>query len=102
MGDPGLLGKASAFEKITLFDRENYRLSWGFWGTIPRWMLSTERFQMLTDEGDGRTRYYALGVFKGVLAHVVKAVHRKGLSQGFQAMADALKDRVEQTSTLNL
>lgn len=102
MGDPGLWGKASAFEKITSFDRDNYRLSWMFWGSIPRWMLHAERYQILTDEGDGRTRYYTVEAFKGALAHVVKAIHQKGLSEGFQAMADALKDRVEKTPTLAL
>ena len=98
MGKAGFLGKSSAFEKITTFDRDNYRLSWVFWGMIPRWMLYAERFQTLIDEGNGQTRYYTVEVFKGVLAYVVKALYHKGLIRGFQEMANALKDRAEQST----
>ncbi|EAU87604.2 hypothetical protein CC1G_09701 [Coprinopsis cinerea okayama7 len=98
MGDPGPFGKSSAFERVNTVDTVNYRLSWEYWGKTPSWILHAERWQVLIDLGDGQTKYYTQEVFKGGLAYVVKGMHEKGLNEGFQAMADTLKARAEETS----
>ena len=97
MGKPKLFQKAWAFERITEADAVNYRLAWEFWASLPKWVLYAERWQTLTDEGNGQTRYHTFEEFTGVLAHVVKWTQQKGLGKGFVAMAETLKARAEET-----
>ncbi|TFK24882.1 hypothetical protein FA15DRAFT_669085 [Coprinopsis marcescibilis] len=97
MGKPTLFQKAWAFERITEADAVNHRLAWEFWGPVPKWLLYAERWQILTAEGDGQTKYHTFEEFTGVLAHVVKLIQRKKLGKGFVAMAETLKARAEET-----
>ncbi|KAI6037991.1 hypothetical protein EDC04DRAFT_2699185 [Pisolithus marmoratus] len=96
---PRLLPASSASQVITVLDAENYRCSW-VCNDYPKWMLRTERWQVLVevDEGDGRkkTRYETKEVFNGPLAYVVSAILGDGIKKGFVAMAEGLKKRSEE------
>ncbi|KAF7972271.1 hypothetical protein HWV62_18602 [Athelia sp. TMB] len=98
MDDASVRSPGSALERITVMDHENYRCAWVYI-KLPRWLLSAERWQVLSVvEGEGGhevTRYDTEETFGGILAYVVKFFMRGGLTQGFQAMADALKKRAE-------
>ncbi|EGO02924.1 hypothetical protein SERLA73DRAFT_176393 [Serpula lacrymans var. lacrymans S7.3] len=88
---------SSAFERITALDRDNFRVAWENI-EMPRWLLNAERWQALSEvEGEpGKTRYETIEVFGGVVAYIVKVLFRKGLNEGFAAMAEGLKRRSEE------
>jgi hypothetical protein len=69
------------------------RLSWGL-VSLPRWLLHAERVQTLTAVGT-RTRYETVDAISGVLSPLVHLRYGHGIQVGFEAMAGALKDRVE-------
>lgn len=97
MGEPTWFQKQSAFVKIVTVDQENYRTAWQ--GVLPAFILSTHRWQALgvVGEGEGqKTRYETIEVFSGVIAYAVKFFMQAKLKQGFDAMAEGLKQRSEQ------
>jgi hypothetical protein len=94
MGEPGWFQKQSAFEMITTVDHENYRVAWVN-VSLPRFLLYAERWQSLSVDEDGKTRYETIEVFSGVLAYVIKVLMRKKLVMGFNAQAEGLKQRAE-------
>lgn len=94
MGEPGLFQQQSAVETITAVDHENYRLAWVNI-SFPRFILNAERWQALSVEADGKTRYETIEVFGGILAYVVKFFTRANLILGFNAQAEGLKRRAE-------
>ncbi|KAJ7452133.1 hypothetical protein B0H11DRAFT_2074472 [Mycena galericulata] len=101
LGTPGSMKSHSTTCIITTIDHENYRAAWVSWNGLPRWMLETERWQMLTVE-NGKTKYESIEVFRGVLAYVVKLFTGKNLVLGVRAMAEGLKNRSEvHTISLN-
>jgi hypothetical protein len=95
MGEPGWFQKQSAFEMITTVDPENYRVAWVNI-SLPRFLLYAERWQSLTVDGDGKTKYETIEVFGGVLAYIIKFLMRKKLVMGFTAQAEGLKQWAEQ------
>lgn len=58
-------------------------------------LLRTRRTQRIDDLGDGRSRYSTHEVFEGSLAPVVRLASERAVRSGFQAVADALRLRVE-------
>ncbi|KAJ6630116.1 hypothetical protein B0H10DRAFT_1985051 [Mycena sp. CBHHK59/15] len=95
MGTPGFMQSHSTMVRIIVIDRENYRAAWITANGLPRWALQTERWQMLTLEEDGRTKYESIEVFRGILGYVVKFFTGKNLVLGVRAMAEGLKSRSE-------
>lgn len=95
MGNPRFMGTGSAFVEITVLDKEGYRAAWETAGYMPAWLLHAERWQTLTALPGGQTRYDAMEVFSGPVAYLVKLFVGSALKQGFQAMADTLKERAE-------
>lgn len=97
MGTPGPFGTGSAFCEITVIDHDNYRVAWESAPTLlrPSVLLRTERWQILTEGPDGKTKYESFEVFSGPLAYLVKLFVGSGLKLGFKAFADSLKERVE-------
>lgn len=96
MDDAGT--KATTSEEIVLHvDDVNFRLAWRF-ATPARWLLNTERWQILRDGGpDGQTTVYETWEhFGGFLAYVIRFFMRIKLQSSFNAMSSALKDRAEQ------
>jgi hypothetical protein len=57
--------------------------------------LRTRRTQRIIDLGDGRVRYSTHEVFEGLLAPLVRLVSERAVRAGFEAVADALRQRVE-------
>ena len=96
MGEPGLFQVQSAFETITTVDHENYRVAWANIA-LPRFLLNAERWQLLSVDGDGKTKYETTEVFGGILAYIIKFLMREKLAMGFNAQAEGLKKRAEQT-----
>ena len=79
---------------VSLLDKEHHRIAWT--NRMPRWLMTTERWQWLTALEDGKTRYETIEVFNGWVAYFVKWFVAGQLRQGFQAMADGLKAKSEQ------
>ena len=67
------------------------------WGTrvVHPWLLCANRWQTLTDMGDGRTRYETIDRFSGVLVPLVMALYGEPMRQGFESVAQALKKHAE-------
>lgn len=98
MDEPiGMFGANSAFCVITNIDSENHRAAWKTTG-VPYFLLYTERWQALSvDEATGKTKYETIEVFGGVLAYVTSYFFGDKLRVSFQAFADTLKARAEQS-----
>lgn len=84
----------AAFEIITVVDADGHRLAWRNID-YPRALLQAERWQVLTELADGKTRYESQETFAGPLAYALKWFISKNLMLSFNAMADALKGRSE-------
>jgi hypothetical protein len=84
-------------EYVTGFE-DGRELSWGV-NVGPAWFIQADRWQRLTDLGDGRTRYETVDEFTGVGVGFMLAVMRRHLARGFQDVAAALKARCEAAPT---
>jgi hypothetical protein len=94
MGEPGVFGKSSAFVRITALDRENYRVAWSV-ASLPGFLLRSERWQVLSIDPSGKTKYESKEVFGGVIAWLVYFFVYSNLVLGFNAQAEGLKNRAE-------
>lgn len=90
------VGAVSAFEQITHIDDQTYRLAWI--NLLPSWLVRAERWQALSRTEDGKTLYETREVFAGVGAYLIKWFLFGNLEKSFQAMAESLKVRSEQSS----
>lgn len=97
MDDSSVWFPSSSLEVITVVDHENYRCSWRYI-SLPRWVLSADRWQALSTTEDGKTKYESIEVFSGVAAYFLKFFMASGLKKGFDAMGEGLKKRAEETS----
>ena len=68
---------------------EGSRVAWGA-SIGPGWFLKANRWQQLTDLGDGRTRYETVDEFTGVGVDVMLLLMRKHMARGFAEVAAAL------------
>ena len=75
---------------------EGSRVSWGV-NVGPGWFITADRWQQLTDLGNGRTRYETVDEFTGVGVGFMMMLMEKHMRRGFQEVADALKVRCEAT-----
>ena len=73
---------------------EGRRVSWGV-NVGPGWFITADRWQELTDLGDGRTRYETVDEFTGVGVGFMLLLMRRHMARGFQDVALALKARCE-------
>ena len=80
-------------EYITSYT-EGTRLSWGA-DVGPGWFIKADRFQELTDLGDGRTRYETVDEFTGVGVRFMLMLMERHMARGFGEVAHALKARCE-------
>ncbi len=94
MGEPGWFGKSSAFVRITALDRENYRIAWNV-ASFPGFLLRSERWQVLSIDPSGKTKYESKEAFGGVIAWLVYFFVYSNLVLGFNAQAEGLKNRAE-------
>jgi hypothetical protein len=70
------------------------RVCWG--GNVgPRWFISADRCQVLTDLGGGRTRYVTTDVFTGLGVGLMFRIVGRHVQRGFDDVARALKARAE-------
>ncbi|KIL65397.1 hypothetical protein M378DRAFT_43210, partial [Amanita muscaria Koide BX008] len=93
---PSFLHSSSAFGRITTVDHTSHRAAWVLVSPLPKFLLTSERWQTLTvEEETGKTRYETVEVFGGVFAYFVKWLLQGALQQGFEAMAEGLKKRSE-------
>ncbi len=81
-------------EYITSFHPDRYRVSWGV-DVGPGWFIKADRWQQLTDLGNGRTRYETSDEFTGVGVPMMLAIMESKVSRGFNDIAQALKARAE-------
>lgn len=84
-------------EYITSYD-EGRRVSWGV-NVGPRWFIYADRYQELTDLGDGRTRYETVDAFTGVGVGFMLLLMERHMARGFAEVAHALKARCESQTT---
>ena len=83
-----VLATQHAYERITHVQRDLGRLAWKY---QPEAALKAERWQALSDMGNGVVLYESQEVFAGPLAKVVRASMEEGLQKGFEAQAQGLK-----------
>ncbi len=81
-------------EYITSFHPDRYRVSWGV-DVGPAWFIKADRWQQLTDLGDGRTRYETSDEFTGIGVPLMLAIMEKKVQRGFTDVARGLKARAE-------
>jgi hypothetical protein len=96
MGEPGYFQKQSAFERISTVDHENYRVAWVNL-SFPRFLMNAERWQAVSVTEDGKTKYETTEVFGGIIAYIIQFFMYEKLVLGFQAQAEGLKKRAEET-----
>lgn len=80
-------------EYVTSYD-EGRRVSWGV-NVGPGWFIKADRWQELTDLGNGRTRYETVDEFTGVGVPLMLALMEKHMKRGFTEVGQALKARCE-------
>lgn len=80
-------------EYVTSFV-EGRRVSWGV-NVGPSWFITADRWQELTDLGDGRTRYETVDEFTGIGVGFMLLLMRRHMARGFADVAAALKARCE-------
>jgi hypothetical protein len=81
-----------AYEEITAVDREQGRLAWKYAADA---LVQAERWQAVSDAGDGRVLYESREVFDGALAGVLKATLGKQLQSSFEAQGEGLRRLLE-------
>ncbi|KAF2022265.1 hypothetical protein BU24DRAFT_405146 [Aaosphaeria arxii CBS 175.79] len=91
------LNIAFAYENVTHIQPELGRLAWDY-QAAPDEALSAERWQAISDIGEGRVLYEAREVFHGSLAPVLKALQGEGLQKSFEGQAAGLKLYLESQS----
>ncbi|EUC48079.1 hypothetical protein COCMIDRAFT_3039 [Bipolaris oryzae ATCC 44560] len=79
----------SSQELVTAVQRDLGRLAWEFWP--PSVMLSAERWQAITDYGNGTVLYESREVFNGPLAYVIKTTMGDALQASFVGQGEGIK-----------
>ena len=79
-------------ENITVVQPELGRLAWKF---LTDQLLDSERWQAVTDLGNGKVLYESREVFRGLGAPLVQTLYEDGLRQGFNAQAEGLRRLLE-------
>lgn len=77
---------------------EGRRVSWGV-NVGPGWFIKADRYQELTDLGDGRTQYETVDEFTGVGVGFMMLLMERHMARGFAEVAHALKRRCESSLT---
>ncbi|KAI8937721.1 hypothetical protein NX059_005421 [Plenodomus lindquistii] len=83
-----LLATQFAYENITHVQEERGRLAWRY---IPELGVQAERWQALSDLGNGTILYESREVFSGPTAVLVKELLGQSLQRGFDAQGEGLK-----------
>jgi hypothetical protein len=77
-----------AYENITHVQPDLLRLAWAYYADD---LLDAERWQAITDLGNGTVLYESREVFRGPLAPTLEALMKEGLQKGFDAQGEGLK-----------
>jgi len=95
-----LLGRGRTIHQVEYVTSyvEGRRVSWGV-NVGPGWFITADRWQELTDLGDGRTRYETVDEFTGVGVGFMLLLMRRHMARGFADVARALKARCEAQTT---
>ncbi|KAF2856962.1 hypothetical protein T440DRAFT_14183 [Plenodomus tracheiphilus IPT5] len=83
-----LLNTQFAYENITHVQEDLGRVAWEY---IPDAGVQAERWQALSDLGNGTVLYESREVFSGALAGVLKTTLGKALQEGFDAQGRGLR-----------
>ncbi len=75
-------------------NKKEEQLSWGMKMLHP-WLMCAQRDQIIKAVGENKTTYYTVDVFEGLLVPLCMLLYGKPIKQGFDAIAHALKQRVE-------
>ena len=97
LGQPsGWFSTGSALCVIDSLDHDEYRVSWSTVILTP-FLMHSKRWQGLTvDASTGKTRYYTVEAFGGLLAYIMWFLVGSKLLVGFRAAAESLKTRAEE------
>jgi hypothetical protein len=77
-----------SYENITHVQPGLRRLAWEY---LPETLLQAERWQALSDLGDGTVLYESREVYHGALAPILQETMGKGLQEAFEGQASGLK-----------
>jgi len=86
---------STQLELVTHLDPAAHRIAWAP-AALPRWLIRAERWQGVRAGEDGKAIYETREGFGGFGGWVVRWFMRGKLQRSFDAMAQALKGRVEQ------
>ena len=81
-----------SYENVTHVQRDLGRLAWV---AYPNPLITAERWQALSDLGEGKVRYESREVFSGPAAGITQKLLQDKLRQSFAAQAAGLKLRLE-------
>ncbi|KAJ7585343.1 hypothetical protein C8J56DRAFT_788286 [Mycena floridula] len=85
------LNAHTTMENITHVDNAEFAVAWALLDTPE---INAERWSVLSDF-EGQTFYESREVYSGLGAAAVELLFKKGLNEGFEAQAEALKERAE-------
>jgi hypothetical protein len=85
-----------SYENVTHVQPELGRVAWRY---HPDGLLHAERWQALSDIGDGKVLYESREVFSGALAGTIKTLMEENLQKSFAAQAAGFKLRLEGTTS---
>ena len=97
IGEPSSwFSSGSSLLVIDSLDHDNYHVSWSSIIVTP-FLLHTKRWQGLTvDKTTGKTKYYTIEAFGGLLAYLIWFLLGSKLRVGFHAAAESLKIHAEE------
>lgn len=83
-----LMNTQFAYENITHVEPELGRVAWAY---TPDTFLQAERWQAVSDIGNGTVLYESREIFHGALASTLKALMGENLQASFEAQGEGLK-----------
>lgn len=92
-------GKIRIQKETLLWHKPGNSIAWGITKTFP---VRTERAQIIEELSPNRTSYYTYDKFWGLLVPIVMLGFRKDIQQGFDAVAQGLKQRAEELHTQSI
>lgn len=90
------LHSTTSYENITVLDTELHRTAWKLVIELPgQELLNATHWQAFTDLGGGKVLYESLEIYYAPLSWVLDLLWAEDLQKGFDAQAEALRERVE-------
>ncbi|KAJ7736762.1 hypothetical protein DFH07DRAFT_97897 [Mycena maculata] len=87
--------KLRAMTELVLHVEPHRQLGWG--SHLPGWFFGAEHWNVLSEVGEGRTKFEIIAVFSGAGPYVMLLSMREPFTDAIKAMAQGLKTRCEES-----